>query len=118
MHGSGLDLALVFLLAAVIAVPLFRRLGLGAVLGYLAAGVLLGPQGLRVVADADPVLAASEVGVVMMLFVLGLELSPSRLMVMRRPVFGAGGAQMLLCSLALGTIARLAGLSWTAAIVV
>ncbi|AXK73355.1 glutathione-regulated potassium-efflux system protein KefB [Lysobacter sp. TY2-98] len=118
MHGSGLDLALVFLLAAVVAAPLFRRLGLGAVLGYLAAGVLLGPQGLRVVADADPVLAASEVGVVMMLFVLGLELSPSRLMVMRRPVFGAGGAQMLLCSLALGTVARLAGLSWTASIVV
>ncbi|GAB1594821.1 monovalent cation:proton antiporter-2 (CPA2) family protein [Lysobacter claricitrinus] len=118
MHGSGLDLALVFLLAAVVAVPLFRRLGLGAVLGYLAAGVLLGPQGLRVVADADPVLAASEIGVVMLLFVLGLELSPSRLIVMRRPVFGAGGAQMLACSLALAAIARLCGLSWTAAGVV
>ncbi|MGY4517465.1 monovalent cation:proton antiporter-2 (CPA2) family protein [Lysobacter sp. HA18] len=118
MHGSGLDLALVFLLAAVVAAPLFRRLGLGAVLGYLAAGVLLGPQGFRVVADADPVLAASEVGVVMLLFVLGLELSPSRLMVMRRPVFGAGGAQMLACSAALAVAAKLAGLSWTAAFVV
>ncbi|GAB6196155.1 monovalent cation:proton antiporter-2 (CPA2) family protein [Lysobacter xanthus] len=118
MHGSGLELALVFLLAAVVAAPLFRKLGLGAVLGYLAAGVLLGPQGLRVVRDADPVLAASEIGVVMMLFVLGLELSPSRLSVMRRPVFGAGGAQMALCGLALAIAAHATGLSWTAAAVV
>ena len=59
MHGSGLELALVFLLAAVIAVPVFKRFGLGGVLGYLAAGVALGPHGLRAVADADPVLAAS-----------------------------------------------------------
>ena len=94
MHGGGLELALVFLLAAVIAVPVFRRFGLGAVLGYLAAGVVLGPLGLRVVRDAEPVLAASEIGVVMMLFVIGLELSPSRLKVMRKPVFGAGGAQV------------------------
>ena len=118
MHGSGLELVLVFLLAAVVVVPLFRRLGLGAVLGYLAAGVLLGPQGLRVVVDADPILAASEIGVVMLLFVLGLELSPARLSVMRRPVFGAGGAQMALCGLALAVAAHVAGLSWTAATVV
>ncbi|HZX80791.1 MAG TPA: monovalent cation:proton antiporter-2 (CPA2) family protein [Lysobacter sp.] len=118
MHGGGLELALVFLLAAVVAVPVFRRLGLGAVLGYLIAGVLLGPQALGVVANAAPVLAASEIGVVMLLFVLGLELSPSRLMVMRRPVFGAGSAQMATCGLALALVARLAGLPWTAAIVV
>ncbi|HEY4582272.1 MAG TPA: monovalent cation:proton antiporter-2 (CPA2) family protein [Lysobacter sp.] len=118
MHGGGLELALVFLLAAVAAAPLFRRLGLGAVLGYLVAGVLLGPQALGVVANAAPVLAASEIGVVMLLFVLGLELSPSRLVVMRRPVFGAGGAQMAACGLALALAARLAGLPWTAAIVV
>ena len=118
MHGGGLELALVFLLAAVAAAPLFRRLGLGAVLGYLVAGVLLGPQALGVVANAAPVLGASEIGVVMLLFVLGLELSPSRLMVMRRPVFGAGSAQMAMCGLALALVARLAGLPWTAAIVV
>ncbi|TZF82425.1 cation:proton antiporter, partial [Cognatilysobacter lacus] len=118
MHGSGLELALVFLLAAVLVAPMFRRLGLGAVLGYLAAGVLLGPQGLRVVPDAGPVLAASEIGVVMLLFVLGLELSPSRLSLMRRPVFGAGGAQMALCGLALAVAAHAAGLPWTAAAVV
>ena len=84
MHDSGLELALVFLLAAVIAVPVFKRFGLGAVLGYLAAGVVLGPFGLRVVPDAEPVLAASEIGVVLLLFVIGLELSPARLRVMRR----------------------------------
>jgi glutathione-regulated potassium-efflux system protein KefB len=118
MHGSTLEIALVFLLAAVVAAPLFRRFGLGAVLGYLAAGALLGPQALGVVRDAEPVLAASEVGVVMMLFVLGLELSPSRLKVMRRPVFGVGGAQMLACSLALTLGARMVGLTWSAAAVV
>ncbi|CAA9321299.1 MAG: Inner membrane protein, KefB/KefC family [uncultured Lysobacter sp.] len=118
MHGSGLDIALVFLLAAVVAAPLFRRFGLGAVLGYLAAGALLGPQAFAVVRDAEPVLAASEIGVVMMLFVLGLELSPSRLKVMRRPVFGVGGAQMAACALALGLIAGAAGLEWKAAAVV
>src|SRR5689334_18474496 len=108
MHG-GLDLALVFLLAAVVAVPVFRRFGLGAVLGYLAAGVVLGPFGLRVVRDADPVLGASEIGVVMLLFVIGLELSPARLRVMRKPVFGVGGLQVLLSGLALGGLAMLTG---------
>jgi glutathione-regulated potassium-efflux system protein KefB len=105
MHGGGLELALVFLLAAVVAVPVFRRFGLGAVLGYLAAGVALGPSALRVVDDAEPVLAASEIGVVMMLFVIGLELSPARLAVMRRPVFVVGGAQVLLCGTVLAALA-------------
>ena len=118
MHGGGLELALVFLLAAVIAVPVFRRFGLGAVLGYLAAGVMLGPFGLRVIRDAEPVLAASEIGVVMMLFVIGLELSPARLRVMRRPVFGVGGAQVLLTGLALAALSMAGGLAWKAAVVV
>ncbi len=118
MHGGGLELALVFLLAAVIAVPVFRRFGLGAVLGYLAAGVVLGPNGLRVVGDAEPVLAASEIGVVMLLFVIGLELSPARLKVMRKPVFGVGGLQVALSALALGAFALLQGLQWQAALVV
>ena len=102
MHGSGLELALVFLLAAVIAVPVFKRFGLGAVLAYLVAGVVLGPDGLALVRDADRILNAAEIGVVMMLFVIGLELSPSRLRVMRKPVFGAGGLQVLLSALLLG----------------
>ena len=117
MHG-GLELALVFLLAAVIAVPVFRRFGLGAVLGYLAAGVVLGPFGVRVVRDADPVLAASEIGVVMLLFVIGLELSPARLRVMRKPVFGVGGLQVLLSGLALGALSLLGGVGLKAAAVI
>lgn len=118
MHGEGLQLGLVFLLAAVIAVPLFKRFGLGAVLGYLAAGVALGPFGLKVIEDAAPVLTASEIGVVMMLFVIGLELSPSRLWVMRKPVFGLGGLQVALSGLALGAIGLLWGLTWKPALVV
>ncbi len=118
MHGSGLQLALVFLLAAVIAVPLFKRFGLGAVLGYLAAGVALGPDGARVIADAEPVLAASEIGVVMMLFVIGLELSLPRLKVMRKSVFGAGGLQVAVSGIALGAIALMDGLGWQAAVVI
>ena len=105
MHSAGLELALVFLLAAVIAVPVFKRFGLGAVLGYLAAGVVLGPFGIRVVRDAAPVLAASEIGVVMLLFVIGLELSPARLWVMRKQVFGIGGLQVALSATLLGGIA-------------
>ena len=118
MHGDGLQLALVFLLAAVIAVPLFKRFGLGAVLGYLAAGVVLGPFGLQVIRDAGRVLTASEIGVVMMLFVIGLELSPARLWVMRKPVFGMGGLQVALSGLALGALGLMLGLGWKAALVV
>jgi glutathione-regulated potassium-efflux system protein KefB len=118
MHGEGLQLALVFLLAAVIAVPLFKRFGLGAVLGYLAAGVALGPFGLKVIRDAAPVLTASEIGVVMMLFVIGLELSPSRLMVMRKPVFGLGGLQVGLSGAALAGLGLLSGLGWKPALVI
>jgi glutathione-regulated potassium-efflux system protein KefB len=118
MHEGGLELALVFLLAAVVAVPVFKRFGLGAVLGYLAAGVALGPNGLRVIRDAEPVLAASEIGVVLLLFVIGLELSPARLRVMRKPVFGAGGLQMGISGVVLGGIALALGLDWRAALVV
>jgi glutathione-regulated potassium-efflux system protein KefB len=118
MHGSGLELALVFLLAAVIAVPVFKRFGLGAVLGYLVAGVVLGPDGLALVRDADRIINAAEIGVVMMLFVIGLELSPSRLRVMRKPVFGAGGLQVLLTALTLGTIAMLVNHHWKTALVI
>ena len=96
MDSGGLELALVFLLAAVLAVPLFKRFGLGAILAYLATGVLLGPHELALVRDPDKVLAASEIGVVMLLFVIGLELSLPRLKVMRRPIFGTGGLQVLL----------------------
>ncbi len=118
MHGGGLELALVFLLAAVVAVPVFKRLGLGAVLGYLVAGALLGPHALRLVRDAEPVLAASEIGVVMLLFVIGLELSLPRLKLMRKPVFGVGGLQVLLSGGVLAALAMGGGFGWKAALIV
>ena len=118
MHSGALELALVLLLAAVIAVPVFRRLGFGAVLGYLAAGVVLGPDGLGFVQDADRILGSAEIGVVMLLFVIGLELSPSRLKVMRRSVFGAGALQVASCGLVLGGLLMLDHFQWKSALVV
>ncbi len=102
-----LQTALVFLLATVIAVPLTKRFRLGAVLGYLLAGVAIGPQLLDLGGDAAGVAAISEFGVVLMLFVIGLELSPQRLWVMRRSVFGTGLLQVLLTGLLLGLCGHL-----------
>jgi len=119
MHGQGnLELFLIFLIAAVVAVPLFRRLGLGAVLGYLVAGVLMGPFGWRLVKDPASTLAFSELGVVMLLFVIGLELSPARLWVMRRPVFVVGGLQVAVSALLLGGVTAMMGLGWRANLVI
>ncbi len=115
--GISLELALVLLVAAIIAVPLFRRLGLVAVLAYLATGVLLGPDGIGVVKDPDRILGAAEVGVVMLLFVIGLEVSPARLMLMRRPVFGAGSTQVVVSALLLGGALLACGLHWKGALV-
>ena len=113
MHGQGnLELFLIFLIAAVVAVPLFRRFGLGAVLGYLVAGVVMGPFGFRLVRDPASTLAFSELGVVMLLFVIGLELSPQRLWVMRRSVFGIGGLQVVISALVLGGATAMLGMGW------
>ena len=117
MHGN-LELFLIFLIAAVVAVPLFRRLGLGAVLGYLVVGVLMGPFGWKLVDDPVRMLAFSELGVVMLLFVIGLELSPSRLWVMRRHVFGIGGLQVAITALVIGAATMLMGLGWKANLVI
>ncbi|HET7300731.1 MAG TPA: monovalent cation:proton antiporter-2 (CPA2) family protein [Oleiagrimonas sp.] len=100
-----LQSAVVFLLATVLAVPLARRLKLGAVMGYLIAGVVIGPQVLGLIHDTERVTQISEFGVVLMLFVIGLELSPQRLWVMRRAVFGAGLAQVLVCGGAVMAVA-------------
>ena len=94
-----LEHALVFLLAAVIAVPIANRFRLGAVLGFLAAGIAIGPHGLGLVTDPDSSLRVAELGVVFLLFLLGLELTPQRLWAMRRIVFGAGGLQVALTAL-------------------
>jgi glutathione-regulated potassium-efflux system protein KefB len=114
-----LQTALVFLLATVIAVPLTKRFRLGSVLGYLGAGVVIGPQLLGLVSDTVGVAAISEFGVVLMLFVIGLELSPQRLWVMRRSVFGTGALQVLTSALAIGGVAYvLFGLTGKAATIV
>jgi glutathione-regulated potassium-efflux system ancillary protein KefC/glutathione-regulated potassium-efflux system protein KefB len=99
----------IFLLAAVIAVPISQRLGFGAVLGYLVAGMAIGPSALAVVDDADAVLHFGEYGVVMLLFLIGLELKPQRLWTLRRQVFGLGGAQVVASALVLGLVAVIAG---------
>lgn len=118
MHSGGLELALVLMLAAIIVVPVFKKFGLGAVLAYLVAGVLLGPDGFGVVQDSERILAAAEIGVVMLLFVIGLELSPVRLKLMRRSVFGAGTAQVLLTALVLGALLMADHLAWRSALII
>ena len=91
--------AILFLVAALIFVPLAVRLGLGSVLGYLLAGLALGPFGFSLISDPQAILHVSELGVVLMLFVIGLELEPKRLWSMRAAVFGGGTMQMSLCAL-------------------
>jgi monovalent cation:proton antiporter-2 (CPA2) family protein len=112
-----LEHAAIFLATAVVVVPLFRRLKLGAVLGYLAAGALIGPWGLGLIAEAQATLSFAELGVVLLLFLVGLELEPSRLWALRHPVFGLGGAQVLVTGLALTGVAHWLDLPWEAAIV-
>lgn len=109
---------ILFLGAAVLVVPLFRKLGLGAVLGYLVAGMVIGPWGLKLIDKVEQVLHLSELGVIFLLFLIGLELQASRLWVLRRPVLGLGGAQVVLTGLALGLGAFYLGLSWKAALVI
>ena len=111
-------LTLVALLAAAtIAVPLTRRAGLGSVLGYLVAGLIIGPSGLRLVTDVDQIANVASLGVVMLMFLIGLELRPRRLWVMRRAVFGLGSAQVLITAGVLATVAHLTGIPWPGAIV-
>ncbi|HSK39056.1 MAG TPA: monovalent cation:proton antiporter-2 (CPA2) family protein, partial [Arenibaculum sp.] len=111
-------LTLVVLLgAAVVAVPVTRRLGLGSVLGYLAAGLVIGPSGFGLIADVESIAHVSELGVVMLLFLIGLELRPARLWVMRRAVFGLGSAQVVLTSALIALAAYAFGLGAGAAIV-
>lgn len=104
-HG-GIDLVqvVVLLAAGVLAVPIFRRLGLGSVLGYLAAGLAVGPFGLKIVSDPQAILHAAELGVVLFLFIIGLEMEPQRLWAMRKQIFGLGVLQVVTCG-ALLTVA-------------
>jgi glutathione-regulated potassium-efflux system ancillary protein KefC len=109
--------AVVFLAAAVICVPIAARLKLGSVLGYLAAGCIIGPFGLRLIQDPEATLHFAEIGVVLMLFVIGLELDPSHLWTLRRAVFGGGSLQLVSAAVPLGIGAFALGLPWQAALV-
>jgi len=116
---SALDLghAIVLLTAAVVAVPLFRKLGLGAVLGYLSAGLLVGPSGLGLFRDPQAILHVAELGVVLFLFLIGLEMRPARLWALRGEIFGLGLVQVLVCGLALTATGMAFGWSATVAFV-
>ena len=117
--GAGSDLVqvVVLLAAGVVAVPLFKRLGLGSVLGYLLAGLAIGPFGLGLFTDAHAILHVAELGVVMFLFIIGLEMEPSRLWGMRRAIFGLGLVQVGACIAALTLVGIGLGFSVTVAFV-
>ena len=100
----------IFLGAAVVAVPVFRKLRLGAVLGFLVAGLAIGPWGLKLVTNIESILHFAELGVVLLLFIIGLELQPSRLKALRRPVFGLGSAQVGVTTAAVALTAMLLSL--------
>jgi len=107
----------IYLSAAVVAVPLSKALGLGSIIGYLAAGIAIGPWGMAWVSNVEDILHFAEFGVVLMLFLVGLELEPKRLWSLRRPIFGWGSAQVLVCAAALLLLALGCGVSWRTAVV-
>lgn len=105
------------LAAATIAVPLTRRAGFGSVLGYLIAGIAIGPYGLRLVTNVQQIASIAGLGVVMLLFLIGLEVRPQRLWVMRRSVFGLGTTHLVLCAATLAAVAHAAGIAWAGGMV-
>ena len=115
MDSHTLIQALIYLGSAALIVPIAVRLGLGSVLGYLIAGCIIGPWGLRLVTDAEAILHFAEIGVVLMLFVIGLELDPQRLWKLRASVFGGGALQMVVCGVLIGLFCMLLGMRWQVA---
>jgi glutathione-regulated potassium-efflux system protein KefB len=107
--GSELIQVVALLTAGVVAVPIFRRLGLGSILGYLAAGLVIGPFGLAIFSDPEAILHVAELGVVMFLFIIGLEMQPSRLWALRREIFGLGAMQVGVCALLLTAVGVIGG---------
>jgi monovalent cation:proton antiporter-2 (CPA2) family protein len=118
MSQDVLTQAFVFLVAAVLFVPFAKRLGLGAVLGYLIAGVVIGPHVLDFAHKTETLMHFSEFGVVMMLFVVGLELRPALLWELRRPIFGLGGAQVVGCATVVAAAALVLGVEWRVAVAI
>ncbi|MBX9707681.1 MAG: monovalent cation:proton antiporter-2 (CPA2) family protein [Caulobacteraceae bacterium] len=116
--GMGLGHAVGLLAVAVAAVPLFKRFKLGAVLGYLAAGLIIGPFGIGMIEDAEAVLHVAELGVVMFLFIIGLEMRPARLWSLRNDIFGVGAAQVLVCATLLTGAVLAFGLPWYVALII
>jgi glutathione-regulated potassium-efflux system ancillary protein KefC len=114
---SWLSSSLIYLSAAVIAVPVSRALGLGSIIGYLAAGIVIGPWGLGLVRQVEDILHFAEFGVVLMLFLVGLELEPRRLWNLRRPIFGWGGAQVIGCTAVLFAAGVACGIGWKISLV-
>ena len=118
MEGQTLLTAdVIYLVAAVLIVPIAARLGIGAVLGYLVAGIAIGPWGLGFISDVDEILHFSELGVVFLMFIIGLELNPSKLWALRRSIFGVGAAQVLISAGILGALLWLSDFSWQAAVI-
>ncbi|MGK2959719.1 MAG: glutathione-regulated potassium-efflux system protein KefB [Candidatus Malihini olakiniferum] len=112
-----LSAGILFLFVAVLMVPIAGRLGIGAVLGYLIAGIAIGPWGLGFIRDVDAILHFSELGVVFLLFIIGLELNMQKLWTLRRSIFGIGAAQVGLSAAALGGLLYLTGFSWQSALI-
>ncbi len=118
MEGQTLLTAgVIYLVAAVVVVPIAARLGIGAVLGYLLAGIAIGPWGLGFISDVDEILHFSELGVVFLMFIIGLELNPAKLWALRRSIFGVGAAQVLVSTAILGVLLWLTNFSWQAAVI-
>ncbi len=113
-----LETLVALLAATAIAVPISRRLGFGSILGYLIAGVVIGPSGLRLVTDVDHIQSVAELGVIMLLFLIGLEVRPHRLWVLRKAVFGLGLGQVVPSAILLSGLAHLAGVAWAGAAVI
>ncbi|WP_413736753.1 glutathione-regulated potassium-efflux system protein KefB [Sodalis sp. RH21] len=114
---SFLTAVVLFLFAAVVAVPIAQRLGIGAVIGYLVAGIAIGPWGLGFIRDVDEILHFSELGVVFLMFIIGLELNPAKLWELRRSIFGVGAAQLIFTALLLGGALYLTHASWQSALI-
>ena len=118
MGGQTLLTAgVIYLVAAVLIVPVAARLGIGAVLGYLVAGIAIGPWGLGFISDVEEILHFSELGVVFLMFIIGLELNPSKLWSLRRSIFGVGAAQVIFSAAILGTLLWLSHFDWQAAVI-
>src|SRR5258708_5689364 len=112
-----LEHALIYLAAGLIAVPVFKRIGLGSVLGYLVAGMAIGPWGMRLVSDPGTVLGIAELGVVLLLFLVGIELNVQKVLALRRAIFGLGGVQVVATIGAVCIVGFIFNISFTTALV-